>query len=333
MQAASPDQYEGEPAHNSNYNSSESSRFCEGLDGSRATYRAAGTARPMSAGCARKQYDPHSDIWRTTSSLANVEVLKHIEQVREYVRRPQSAAAARQRTFLSSERDVHRFYGYFLEHAQWTNTDPLGMPAYPAAKVRRIVLYHFLEDSSIKIVEARQPNSGHQGGLLLRRDVFLRRDNKPYGSDDLRIGEPLYLLGRTFHLVDCDGQTRAAYEAASCPQPQPMPYPSHVQHELRIEHTTGLGAPKLVGERRRPASAGRARSSSPTKGMPTKRFLDHEKEVLRFDLVWDDPTPGGKRNRYHLLYHLEDDTCEVLNRKEDMQNSGCDDGPVYLKRQ
>ncbi|CAN0170773.1 unnamed protein product, partial [Discosporangium mesarthrocarpum] len=64
-----------------------------------------------------------------------------------------------------------------------------------------------------------------------------------------------------------------------------------------------------------------------------RRFLERDKQVLRFYAIWDDPSHGGVRRRYEFLFYLQDETCQLRNIKGDMVNSGRDEGLVYLRRQ
>ena len=45
----------------------------------------------------------------------------------------------------------------------------------------------------------------------------------------------------------------------------------------------------------------------------TRQFLAHDREVLKFECMWDDPAVFGESRKYfRLLYYLSDNTVEVL---------------------
>jgi len=62
-----------------------------------------------------------------------------------------------------------------------------------------------------------------------------------------------------------------------------------------------------------------------------RKFLQHDRHVLRFNCVWHDDKPNGKQHNFVVLYFLSDDTVEVRNIKE--RNAGRDDYPCLLRRQ
>lgn len=260
----------------------------------------------------REQSNRLLDPYATTSSLAN-------ERAASAWRQTQAKTATP--AYVRLERQVLRFFGYLAE----PNQHQLAIGDKAVVHCRPIVLFYFVEDSSIEVVEQRQQNSGLRGGLLLRRNMFLRRDGKPHTPGDIRVGGRLRLAGATYHLLDCDESTRKFYADLGDEQPEKVPPP--VEPPLTITDTTGLGAgvaaSELVGRRTGP-------SLSPQKG---RRYGTNASRVLRFDAIWDDPAPGGQRRKYHLLHFLEDGTCELRSSKEDLDAGGLDEGPVYLRRQ
>ena len=63
-----------------------------------------------------------------------------------------------------------------------------------------------------------------------------------------------------------------------------------------------------------------------------RQFLEHDRQVLRFDCVWDDrDTKFGELRRFKLHYYLADDTCEILEKLP--PNSGRDANATFLARQ
>ena len=62
-----------------------------------------------------------------------------------------------------------------------------------------------------------------------------------------------------------------------------------------------------------------------------KQFLDHDREVLRFNCFWDDTASMfGDPRELVLHYFLSDDTIEILEINP--PNSGRDDVPRFLNR-
>ncbi|CAM9397997.1 unnamed protein product, partial [Sphacelaria rigidula] len=77
--------------------------------------------------------------------------------------------------FVESEKKVLRFLGHLSEELMWGREDLSG-DAPRGVRIRQVVLTFFLADGSLEIFERRQINSGEQGGLLVRRNLFKKRD-------------------------------------------------------------------------------------------------------------------------------------------------------------
>lgn len=62
-----------------------------------------------------------------------------------------------------------------------------------------------------------------------------------------------------------------------------------------------------------------------------KQYLDNDRKVLSFKVLWYDPTLEGGYNYFTLNYFLADSTVEVKELR--FQNSGRDPFPLLLKKQ
>jgi hypothetical protein len=62
-----------------------------------------------------------------------------------------------------------------------------------------------------------------------------------------------------------------------------------------------------------------------------KKYLDNDRKVLSFKVLWPDNTLEGGVNHFQLNYFLADDTVEVKEIR--FQNSGKDPFPLLLKKQ
>ena len=62
-----------------------------------------------------------------------------------------------------------------------------------------------------------------------------------------------------------------------------------------------------------------------------KKYLDNDRKVLSFRILWNDSTLEGGNNNFTLNYFLADDTVEVKEVR--FQNSGRDPFPLLLSRQ
>ena len=63
-----------------------------------------------------------------------------------------------------------RFYGYFKEAVVESRLEN--------SRTRRVILYYYLEDKSIMLVEPKQVNSGTPQGAFIKRHVILKSDGE-----------------------------------------------------------------------------------------------------------------------------------------------------------
>lgn len=68
-------------------------------------------------------------------------------------------------------------------------------------------------------------------------------------------------------------------------------------------------------------------------GKPNKKltsYLENDRKVLSFKVIWDDTSYDGGEKRFTVNYFLSDGTMEVKEQK--VSNSGIDPFPMLLKR-
>ena len=188
-------------------------------------------------------------------------------------------AEAYEPAFVKTNSLVLRFYVYFVERVENSQTE--------TTRHRKCVLYYFLSDGSIKIIEPREANSGLTQGAFLRRHVV-----EGVTLRDLNVNTIVTVYGFTFHIYRCDEFTREYLERA------------------------GVGVPE-DGAAPEDDAAARRGDASRVSRLPTRKkdargkFLTHDKQVLRFYCVWDDASMHGNRRRFVLSYFLIDDTVAV----------------------
>lgn len=224
--------------------------------------------------------------------------------------------APAQPDWVQFDKSVLRFSMFFKEAVHETASENF--------RVRKCVLSYFLEDSSLKINEPKLANSGIPQGIFLKRTRIHKPDGTPYTPFDFQIGSEIVIFDRTYKVLDGDARTRQYFEeklgTPLGPAAEP-PRDPHEQARLLVEHETH--DPKRSS--RQPSIAGKRRADT------LGQFLRNDRQVLRFDCVWDDAAPFGERRRYVLHYFLSDDTLEI--RECISANDGRDPYPSLLKRQ
>jgi len=230
------------------------------------------------------------------------------------------ATMSRMPAWVAYDRKVLRFYGYFKEAVHASSSENW--------RVRKAVVYYYLEDDSMHIAEPKIENSGIPQGVFVKRHRIPKSDNSYFTVDDLYIGAELDIYGRVFRLIDCDAFTREFYisngnELSPAerfpvdPFTKKHTYRPHTHHKLmnplKEFMEASLGKPMGIGIEN------------------TQKFLTHDGKVLRFYARWDDDKMYGERRPYILHYFLADDTVEV--QEIAAPNSGRDPFPSLLKRQ
>ncbi|XP_038052074.1 EF-hand domain-containing protein 1-like [Patiria miniata] len=182
-------------------------------------------------------------------------------------------------------------------------------------RVRPVVIYYYLEDDSISVVEPHVENSGMPQGKLIKRQRLPKNDQGDYWHwKDLNIDINVTFYGKVFHITHCDKWTQEymASEGIELNLPQGM-----------------LTDPYI--ESRKESAALRTYQTKSTFDK-LKQFLDLDRKVLRFYSVWDDrDSMFGEMRPYIIQYYLVNDTVEVREVHE--SNDGRDPFPLLLKRQ
>lgn len=106
-------------------------------------------------------------------------------------------------------------------------------------RIRKLIIYYYLEDRSIMIVEPKQVNSGTPQGAFLKRQMVLKQDGSkmPFEPTDFRVGLDIGICGRSIRITDCDQYTREFFDVSfnftfsplSCRTSaslKPLPFPS-----------------------------------------------------------------------------------------------------------
>lgn len=232
------------------------------------------------------------------------------------------ATMSRLPAWVAYDRKVLRFSGYFKEAVHASSAEQW--------RLRKCLVYLYLEDESMHIAEPKIENSGIPQGVFVKRHR-IPKEGQPgqfYSVDDLRIGAELPIYGRVFRLTDCDSFTRSFYAAngveLGAPEETPLDSFARKQTSQPKSHHKLMNPLKTFMEARlgKPMHAGIEE---------TQKFLQNDGKVLRFYAQWDDDKLYGEIRPYIVHFFLADDTVEV--QEVSIPNSGRDPFPSLLKRQ
>uniref|UniRef100_A0A8C2Z3N1 EF-hand domain-containing family member C2 n=1 Tax=Cyclopterus lumpus TaxID=8103 RepID=A0A8C2Z3N1_CYCLU len=182
-------------------------------------------------------------------------------------------------------------------------------------RIRRCKIYFYLEDDTIQVVEPEYKNSGiPQGTPFGQRIHDTRPTDNFYHVYHFNINQQMVLYSRTFTVTNCDSFTQNFLSklGVRLNNPASVPDDPYSKHREEIEKSM--------------------KPLRPYERCDTlKQFLDHDRDVLRFNCLWDDTeNVFGDQRELLLHYYLADDTIEILEVIS--PNSGRDTVPKFLRR-
>ncbi|XP_067881841.1 EF-hand domain-containing protein 1 [Heterodontus francisci] len=237
-------------------------------------------------------------------SLSDVDELANKRPTLTYGQARQAPPADFIPGHVAFDKKVLKFDGYFKETVHESPQEYY--------RVRRIILYYYLEDDSIAIHEPEVDNAGLPQGKLISRQRLPKNDQGDYWHwKDLNVAMDMVAYGKRFRLTGCDRFTCDFMVShgiiPNCPEMiPPDPYIENRQVPAR-EHITPSDFDKL------------------------KQFLTYDRKVLRFYAYWNDTdNMFGECRRYIIHYYLADGTVEIREVYE--KNDGRDPFPVMVGR-
>lgn len=111
-------------------------------------------------------------------------------------------------TFVKLDKQVLRFFGYFKESVVESRLENY--------RIRKLIVYYFLEDRSVMITEPKMVNSGTPQGAFFKRNVVIKQDGSkmPFEPSDFRVGLDIGICGRSIRIYDCDTYTREYFDVS-----------------------------------------------------------------------------------------------------------------------
>ena len=119
--------------------------------------------------------------------------------------------------YVKLDKKVLRYFGYFKESIVEEELE--------SGRIRLLVIYYYLTDDTISIVDTRQENSGiPQGGFLSRGKIF-KSDGTRYHFSDFQPGKDVFIYGKVIRIYDADQFTRdfCAENGINLPPRQEIP--------------------------------------------------------------------------------------------------------------
>ncbi|XP_067999037.1 EF-hand domain-containing protein 1 [Melanerpes formicivorus] len=107
---------------------------------------------------------------------------------------------------VAFDKKILRFYAYFQEDVPVSTEERYG--------IRQVVIFYYLEDDSMYVIEPVVKNSGIPQGKHIRWHRVPKNDHGDhYHWKDLNQGMNITMYGRTYRIVDCDPFTQVFLES------------------------------------------------------------------------------------------------------------------------
>lgn len=206
---------------------------------------------------------------------------------------------------VAFDKVVLRFDGYFKQTVHESTEQ---------YHLRKIKVYYFVEDDSIAVVEPPVENSGIPQGVLIKRQRLPKNSTEFYTVADFNVGINISFYGKTFRIVSCDKFTAKYLQETE---------------NIEINPFETVPVDSYQSIRNRPL---RNPSLAKDHNDKLRRFLEHDRKVLRFFCIWDDrDSMFGEMREFVIHYYLVDDCVEVREVKK--PNNGRDPFPILLRKQ
>jgi len=217
------------------------------------------------------------------------------------------------------DRHVLRFYGYFREAVTESNMEN--------NRLRRTIIFYYLEDDTMHITEPRIDNAGIPQGTLVRRHRFPAAEGGYIKPEMLRVGEELVIYGRHLQIIDCDEFTRAYFQSLGINQPDAEPIPRDTFGQARLDASSAESAlPRSYEKLYREMMLGGGHINQ-----NQQQFMENDRKVCRFFGTLDDLLTAQYECRpFTILYFLANDTVEI--REQYPLNCGRDNFPIFFRR-
>lgn len=205
--------------------------------------------------------------------------------------------------WLKYDKQTLRFFAYFQEPVHESNVENF--------RIRKCVMLYYLDDDTFHITEPKVENSGVPQGIFLKRHKVPKPSGGIYTYLDLNLGINLEVYGRVFRIIDCDDFTLKFYADLGTQLNPKEGYPDNLFEANRIMMRTKIAPPDAAEVREYVEK--KLKGGRPNKNL--EQFLENDRKVLSFDIVWDDTSYDGGLKFYKMDFFLSDNTVTyyILN--------------------
>jgi len=175
-------------------------------------------------------------------------------------------------------------------------------------RIRKCTIYYYLEDDTVHILEPKIANSGIPQGVFLKRHLVPKPGQiETYKWRDFSVGSNFEFYGRVFRIYDADEFTRSFYvnEGITLSACEALPDDPFVHTRAMVNMKQN---PPDLAEHKNYIEV-MLKGGRPNKSLQS--FLDNDRRVLSFAIMWSDTSYDGGDKYYRLNYFLSNGTVEV----------------------
>lgn len=197
-------------------------------------------------------------------------------------------------------------------------------------RIRPVQIYYYLSDETIFVTEPKIENSGIPQGVFIKRQKIPKVIGEladHYTWENLNIAININFFERIFRIYDCDSFTKEFYSYMEVPLNEPEGQPNDLFKTFIRTKDAKINPPDT--KEYKEYIEVKLGGGHPNDGL--KKYLDNDRKVLSFKILWNDASLEGGFSYFTLNYFLADDSVEVKEMR--FQNSGRDPFPLLLSKQ
>lgn len=201
--------------------------------------------------------------------------------------------------WIKHDKSVLKFFGYFVEHVVES--------AYENYRIRRCEIYYYLEDDSVHVNELKEENSGIPQGYFIKRHKAITDNGDFITYKDFNLQKEITLYGKKFRICDCDEFTKKFYneKGIKLNQSEKIPEIENEDKFKNIDMKTNL---ENIGDLKEYIEV-KLGGGHPNKTL--RQFLDNDRKVLNFDIIWFDEKYDKEEKNYKMNYYLSDGMVKI----------------------
>jgi EF-hand domain-containing protein 1 len=205
--------------------------------------------------------------------------------------------------WIKNDKKVLKFNTYFVEHVVES--------AYENYRIRKCDIYYYLDDDTIHITEVKEENSGiPQGQFLKRHKIEKVSGSQNYISyRDFNLRSEISIYGKKFRICDCDDFTKKFYYDNNIPLNPPEPIPK-IPGDDKFANVDMIANGNKIADLKEYIEV-KLGGGHPNKIL--KQFLENDRKVLNFDIVWYDERYDKEEKFYKLHYFLSNGNVKLIN--------------------